>query len=523
MLIARANDGSMKRSLFIIAYCLLVLLSACQDSSPAPTPPTPSDTTPPTVMSQTPLANAENVAPDAEISVTFSEAMLASSITNDTLKLTDSSGTVVERTATLNDETLTVQLSQILTVPTKLRLELNGLTDLAGNQLATTAWSWFVPASNYGNPELLGNPNPVTDARLEERPVQMASDADGNIVVAWLNGGNLFVKSWNGTAWQQLPALDKTQPIYAPIIKLFNAQPIVAFQEGRKLKDDQVEPNGNILVYRWTGDAWESLGEVDIPERDAAAPSLAVANDGTLTIAYFEFESPSSNVVVKRYDGSGWQSLGDALDVSPERSAVFPSLALDTDGNPTVAWYEDRAGDLARNIYVKRWNGVTWEQLGVSLNSDPKERADTLSLAIGGNGQAVVAFSEYNETGKSNNVYVKHWNGTAWEQLGTVVDNIESQRAVYPSVAVDAANKISVAWYEAVCQSVSPCNENDSVYLARWDGVAWQQLGIQDADAKREAYYPSVALGSNGAPVLVWIEGKTLQYQIFVKRYSSIP
>lgn len=517
MLIAKANDRTMKRSLFtIVAYCFLVLLSACQDSSPVS-----DDVTTPTLLSQTPSPDSENVSPDAEIAATFSETMLTSSITTDTVKLTDSSGAVLERTATLADKILTVQLNTTPNVPTKLTLELNGLTDLAGNQLAATTWSWFVPASDYGNPELLGDSSPVTDARLEERPVQVASDAEGNIAVAWLNGGNLLVKSWNGTAWQQLPTLDTTQPIYAPSLKLFEGQPLVAFQEGRKLEDDQSEPNGNILVYRWSEDEWKSLGQVDVPERDAAAPSLAVANDGAFTVAYFEFESPSSNVIVKRYDGSTWQNLGDVLDITPERNAVFPSLALDADGNPTVAWYEDRAEDLARNIYVKRWNGMTWEQLGGSLNMDSRARADTLSLAIGGNNLPVVAFSEYDEIGKSNNVYMKRWNGTTWEQLGTVVDNVESQRAVYPSVAVDVANQISVAWYEAVCQSVSPCNENDSAYLARWDGAAWQQLGIQDADAKREAYYPSVTLGSNGAPVLAWIEGKTLQYQIFVKRYSS--
>jgi hypothetical protein len=230
--------------------------------------------------------------------------------------------------------------------------------------------------------------------------------------------------------------------------------------------------------------------------RDAAAPSLAIAADGTLTLAYFEFDGISSNVLVKRWDGSSWQSLGDALDINPDRNAVFPSLVVDDSGNAVVAWYEDRAGDLSRNIYVKRWTGTTWEQLGTSLNLNERERADTFSLAIDKNNLPVVAFSEFDEIGGSNNVYVKRWNGSVWEQLGTVVDNVTSQRAIYPTIAVDAGNQISVAWYEAVCQSVNPCNENDSVYLARWDGAAWQQLGIQDADPKREAYYPSLALES---------------------------
>jgi hypothetical protein len=526
VLMLEADDKAMKRLLFVtLAYGSLVLLAACQDSSqmPAPNNPPSADTTVPTLVTQTPLPNAENVASKAEISATLSEAIASSSVSSETVKLTDISGAVLERTATLSDKTLAVQLSQTPNVPTKLTLELNGLTDLAGNKLAVTSWSWFVPASPYGNPELLGNPSAAADTKLEERPVQVAAK-DNAIAVTWLSGGNLSVKSWNGAAWQQLgETFDSAEPIYAPSLKLFDGKPIVAFQEGRKLKDDQLEPNGNILVYRWTGSTWESLGVVDSPERDAAAPSLAVAKDGTITIAHFEYESPSSNVVVKRWDGSAWQPLGDALDINPARNAVFPSLVLDTEGNLVVAWYEDRAGDLSRNIYVKRWTGTTWEQLGSSLNINERERADTLSLAIGGNNLPVVAFSEFNETGKSNNTYVKRWTGASWEQVGTVVDNLESQRAIYPSVVVDAANQISVAWYEAVCQSVSPCNENDSVYLARWTGDAWQQLGIQDTNPKGEAYYPSLAVGNTGAPVLAWIEGKAAQYQIFVKKYTAVP
>jgi hypothetical protein len=511
----------MKRFLFaLLSYIAMSLLVACQDTT-QPTLPTPDDTTAPIVITQIPAPNAENVAANAEISAMFSETILASSVTENSVKIIDTSGAMLARSVLLEGKTLKVQLIQLPKLPTRLTLLLKGLTDVAGNALPETIWGWFVPASNYGNPVLLGEPSIVTDANLEERPVQIASDTQGNIAVVWLNAGNVLVKSWNGSTWQQLGTVfDFSQSLYAPQIKLLNGRPVIAFQEGRKLSETQNEPNGNILVYRWTGSDWQALGQVDAPERDAAVPSLAAAADGTLTLAYFEFESPSSNVVVKRWDGSSWQLLGDVLDINPSRNAVFPSLVVDGSGNAIVAWYEDRAGDLSRNLYVKRWTGTTWEQLGTSLNINERERADTFSLAVDKNNRPVVAFSEFDQASGSNNVHVKRWNSGSWEQLGTMVDNVETQRAIYPSVVVDTANEISLVWYEAICQSVSPCNENDSVYLARWDGTAWQQFGIQDADARREAYYPSLTVDS-GVPVFAWIEGQTNQYQIFVKQYSA--
>lgn len=514
----RIDDRDMKRFLHTSLFFSIVLLSACQGTQS----PTVNDTTAPTLVAQTPAPNAENVAVNSEIVATFSEVIeLPNEPSSQYVSLVAANGRTISTNITVNSETLIIQPLEAIPVPTKLTLTLENLPDLAGNPLAKTSWSWFVPASNYGNPVLLGEPSVLTDARLEERPVQVASDAEGNIAVAWLNAGNLSVKSWNGMAWQQLGEdFDFSQNVYAPSIKLIDGQPIVAFQEGRKLSETQNEPNGNILVYGWTGREWQALGQVDTPERDAAAPSLAVTEEGTLTVAYFEFDTVSSNVVVKRLDGSSWQPLGDALDINPDRNAVFPSLVVDEAGNPVVAWYEDRAEDLSRNIYAKRWTGATWEQLGSSLNINSQERADTFSLTIDKTNRPVIAFSEFAQASGSNNIYVKRWNNNSWEQLGAVIDNVEAQRAIYPAVVVDAANQISVAWYEAVCQAVNPCNENDSVYLARWDGAAWQQLGIQDTDAGREAYFPSLSTAS-GAPVLAWIEGRAREYQILVKRYRA--
>jgi hypothetical protein len=194
----------MKRPLYVTLYGFIFLLSACQDVAE---PPLSNDTTPPTLVSQTPLPNADNIAADTVISATFSEAMSASSVTAESVKVVDSTGATLERTATLADDTLTVQLSTVPKVPTKLTLELNGLSDVAGNALLVTAWSWFVPASPYGSPEFLAEPSAITEARLEERPVQVASDREGNLAVAWLNAGNLLVKSWTANLRPEPSAL----------------------------------------------------------------------------------------------------------------------------------------------------------------------------------------------------------------------------------------------------------------------------------------------------------------------------
>jgi hypothetical protein len=479
------------------------------------------DRTAPTIVSRTPASDADNIAADAMVEVTFSEPVLASGGLDNAVVLTNSRGQTLATTPLLDKTTLTVQLDEAVTAPTTLSLELSGLSDLAGNALAGTSWSWSVPSSAPSSFELLGPSSPLTDPKLAERPAKIAADAEGHMAVAWLDEGAMFVKARAGDTWQALGAgFTPTRKVFTHSLALLpDGNPVLAWQEGT----ETTSPQGDINVDVWNGSAWESLGGVDTAGRDAAAPSVAVDNDGTIFVAWFEFtgtgSSEKSNVYVKRWNGSSWETLGDALDTSLSKNAAYPSLALDAEGTPFVAWYEDNTDNLGRRIYVKFWNGSSWEQLGDTLNVDPGERADMLSLAVGGNGRPVVAWSEFDQVGGSNNLYVKRWTGSSWQQLGELVDNLESNRAVYPDVAVDSANRITVVWYEARIEDPPPSVENDDVYFAQWTGSSWEQFGAMDVNVELEAYYPDVALvGSEQAPVMAWFEGSGGSYQVYVKQ-----
>ncbi len=59
-----------------------------------------------------------------------------------------------------------------------------------------------------------------------------------------------------------------------------------------------------------------------------------------------------------------WQILGKALDTEQSNDAGDASIALGLDGNPVVAWAE------VGNIYVKRWLGASWQNLGEALDVD---------------------------------------------------------------------------------------------------------------------------------------------------------
>jgi hypothetical protein len=73
---------------------------------------------------------------------------------------------------------------------------------------------------------------------------------------------------------------------------------------------------------------------------------------------------------VVAFDGIAWKAKGSLLNVSSDALAFEPSIACvgDATGNrwPAVAWSEGNS--TSRNVYVKYWDGATWQQAGGVLN-----------------------------------------------------------------------------------------------------------------------------------------------------------
>ena len=113
---------------------------------------------------------------------------------------------------------------------------------------------------------------------------------------------------------------------------------------------------------------------------------------------------------------------------------------------------------LNYNIYVKRWNGTSWDQLGATLNTALPRNAGSASLSINPSGNPVVAFSEL-VSPNGHNIYVKQWSGTQWTLLGNALDNQLVSNSLYPSLAITLQNKPFVTWQECASSSCSTPND----------------------------------------------------------------
>ncbi len=459
------------------------------------------DRTAPALVSRVPANNAVNVFLADEISVTFSEPILASSVTSSSAQLKIGTNAVAT-TATLDTAGTKLLLKPTLlpALTANITVAFDGLTDRAGNALVVANTSFIAP--DWQAPGGVQTLN----STASDKPI-IAMDSSGNPVVAWKEAGNINVKKWNGTSWTLLAV---TSGGVSSMALDSNNNPIVTWLEA-------AATTNHVYVKRWNGSSWDQLGSTFLDANiDFYPPNPSIAIDSTDSpiVTWSENTSNLKSIYVKRWNGSAWVQLGSTvLDVFQSTNADTPSVAVNSSNFPVVSWQEYDGNSF--NIYVKKWNGSAWVQLGSTfLDIFQSLDAYNPSVALDPSGNPVVSWDEFD--GASLNVYVKRWNGTAWVQLGSTFLDVNTDRnARNSSVKVNSSGNPIVSWSE-------DNGTSDDIHVKSWNGSSWVQLGSTslDVNTSLSAFYPSIGVDSNGNPTVAWLENSA---DIYVKRFNRIP
>lgn len=282
--------------------------------------------------------------------------------------------------------------------------------------------------------------------------------SSGNPVVAWLELAgsvtNVYVQRFNGTSWENLtpsgfPA-NNTQ-FYPSLVLDSSGYPIVAWRKGY-----------GIYVDRFNGISWDNLvSDLRTPDGFANNPALAIDPSDNPVLAWDSINNfgTVTNIYVQRYNGSSWEDVGGPLSWSyPNGGWSRPSIAVDSTGNPTIAW--DSYDGSVLNIYVRRFDASTntWVNVGSgvlsasSADSDPRfpSHAQSPSLVLDSSGNPIVAWQEYLRSGGFWNIYVYRFTGSAWVNVGstpdTPVDPTLATSYGSPSLALSSTGNLAVAY-----------------------------------------------------------------------------
>jgi len=323
---------------------------------------------------------------------------------------------------------------------------------------------------------------------FSERP-SLAMDSAGNPVVAWADNTptnyEIYVRRWNGMKWVGV--------------------------------SDESAWAGGISnnPYR-SGDCSMVLDRLDRP--------VIAWYDNSFRLLY--------EIYIRRWDGENWVEIGDhsatggGITNNMGKSGI-PVLALDDKDNPIVAFPDGSSGDFSE-IYVKRWDGENWVEMGEGsasgggISNNPGGSGNP-SIAVDKSGKPVIAWQDFSSG--TFEIYIKRWDGTSWVEVG-----LDSSRkggisnttgfSEFPSLALDSKGKPVVAWRD-------DSSGNDEIYIRRWNGKKWVETGKHSASGggisndSAASHGPSLVIDSMDNPVVAWWSREGESSDIYVRRWNG--
>lgn len=347
-------------------------------------------------------------------------------------------------------------------------------------------------------------------------------------VAAYIQNKKVVVKSREGTAWQSIGSLrvNASRTVTRLDMAASSSALFVTWQEQNL---STTPPTGNIYVQKRTGTTWTQLGSnLNTDGKFAYAPAIALNKQGVPYVAFGQEAAStavnSSDLFVKVWQNNAWKTLGGSLHGDSRNLGIDDvKMVIDGAGNPVVAWLEGGADSRADvGIYVRRWNGSSWQFLGGG-------GSDTFNfsifdgrlgdLAVAPNGTLYLAYTNNptlyapQDDGISN-LYVVRWNGSSWLRVGADYLNRNGESASHASLVIDNANRPVILF-----------DENNRGYVQRFRGSGWENLGSRAGSfflKKTDGSFirtTDIAVDSAGLPVALWEESKANVSNVYVSKF----
>ena len=226
----------------------------------------------------------------------------------------------------------------------------------------------------------------------------------------------------------------------------------------------------------------------------AGAPDVVVASDGTATVVWSARVGGSEfGVFARRIDADG--TLAPALELSaPGEDALAPRVALAPDGSATVAWIRSNGSDF--QVQARRIDPAGDPEAETRNLSGAGQDAESPQVDVAPNGEATVVWQRFNG---SHYLVQAHRLDPDGLPAGSAQRLSEpGQNAVEPQVAVAPDGTATVVW--------SRFDGSDSIVQERRvepDGAL--ETAIEDLSSSGEsAIQPRVAVDGEGAVTAVW-------------------
>ena len=290
---------------------------------------------------------------------------------------------------------------------------------------------------------------------------------------------------------------------------------------------DNVDGDYDIYVKEWNPQTqtWTmlagggALGDISNTATESTNPSIVYnSTTGRWAVAWQEDVNGNEEIYVREWDGKSWNELdGGGITsatgggVSNNATASTSPVIVYNSANQSylVAWQDvdPVLGHGGAVIYAREWTGAGWQELagsatGVGISGGSGTSTSPTAVYNPDTGGYAIAWQDIDPIGRDSDIYVKEWDGTAWNELaGSASDGGISKDAgasVSPRITYNSdLGRYFVAW-----TGVDAANGDSEVYGLEWDGQSWlQKSGLAAAGGI------SNSIGNSTAAAVVYNAG----------------
>ncbi len=280
---------------------------------------------------------------------------------------------------------------------------------------------------------------------------------------------------WDGSAWSPVWSEEADGPRAVGALLAKSNGDIVVGGNFRSAGEG-VPADG---VALWSGSTWSAITSGSASTSGEVAALYTTSTGDVLAGGRFQTIGGVSARRVAKWNGANWSPLGQGLYGATEPwpfTLDIVGALLETSGGGIVAGGSDFAVTAggARSI-VARFDGSSWTNYPSSILPGPVYPS-FLGLPDLGSVECMTEFQGGIVAGSNPSFltgddvtlrYFVRWNGTSWEDLGSLSQDIARAMVVLPDDGLPGANELVVGG-AALMDSVAGARG-----IARWDGVSY--------------------------------------------------
>ena len=337
--------------------------------------------------------------------------------------------------------------------------------------------------------------------------IDAVAGPNGKILLTGITNDQVFVMEWDGADWTNISNAGAT----------VNLQTVVTTVPDPQDPDTLIDVTEGIVASK-PSIAVNGAGEIFV----SYTAEFPGANQREIVVMKYGYAYYDNNVGTPLQSDLGWVEListevgqygqtagqltGGASNTTG--NSFDSSITIDNTGKPLIAWTE-AADEVNAEIFVKRWDGNSWEEIGensasfneangnfgISNNSYQDLHPD---IAVNGDGDIIVTWvswhnwTNYTSDGEAG-VYVRYLPGDdltgAWRGYDFVADgqNVESDSDAGVAQGNDVpTGRAGLGWYYQP-ELILDSSGNAAI---TWFGWGESENNAVDRDHERNPYIP---------------------------------